>query len=155
MQKYTIYHPNAKGTGSALSFTPCIADATGEGYLILGIAEQTSTGNDEECKLIFPRFDWDKQTKVRLDPMDIMEIIRVIKGEQEVINDGKGLWIRRSKCAVDVRHCIDPVLGYQFNFKTVEENGDTKTRAIFLTCTEGETICCALTYALGPIIFGQ
>lgn len=154
MQKFTIYHPNAKGTGSALSLTPCIA-GLGEGHIILGIAKQTSTGNEVEGKPTFPRFAWDEQIKVRLDPMDIMEIIRVFKGEQEAINDGKGLWCRRNKCALDVRHLIDPVPCYQFTVKNVAENGATATRGISLSYTEGETICIALTYALGPIVFGQ
>lgn len=156
METFTIYHPNAKGTGSALQFTPRAANRIkGTGDIILGIALQTSTRNEVEGKPTFPRFDWDKKIEVRLAPMDIMEVIRVFKGEQQAINDGMGLWSRCKKCAVNVRHRIHPDPGYQFTFKIVEENGDTTTRAIFLSCTEGETICIALTYALGPIVFGQ
>ena len=156
MEIFTIYHPNAKGTGSALKFIPRAAKyIKGPGDLILSIALQTSTGNKVEGEPSIPRFDWDKEIEVYLDPFEVMEIIRVIKGEQEAINDGKGIYSQREHCALDVRHRIDPVPGYQFTFKTVEKNGDTTTRAISLSCTEGETICIALTYALGPMVFGQ
>lgn len=156
MQKYTIYHPNAKGTGSALSLSPHIANAMDreEGHIILGIALQTSTGNEVDGKPTFPRFAWDKQITVRLDPVDVMEIIRVIKGEQETINDGKGLWSRRDKCAVEVRHLIAPVPHFALTFTTTEQNGGKTTCGINLTPPEAETICLALTYAMGPMVFG-
>lgn len=157
MQKFTIYHPNAKGTGSALSITPYCADAAErvDGHIILAIATQTSTGNEVEGNPTFPRFAWDKMIAVRLDPVEVMEIIRVIRGEQEAINDGEGLWSRREKCGVDVRHHIDPMPHFAVTFTTKEQNGGKTIRSINLTPTEAETICLALTYAMGPMVFGR
>lgn len=157
MQKFTIYHPNAKGTGSALTLIPCIADAVDreEGHIILGIALQTSTGNRGEGKPTYPRFEWDKQISVRLDPVEVMEIIRVFKGEQESINDGKGLYDQRGHSALDVRNRIDPVPNYAVTLTTTEEGGARATRGINLSPSEAETICLALTYAMGPMVFGR
>lgn len=156
MEIFTIYHPNAKGTGSALKFIPRAAKyIKGPGNLILSIALQTSTGNKVEGEPSIPRFDWDKEIEVYLDPFEVMEIIRVIKGEQEAINDGKGIYSQREHCALDVRHHIDPVPHYAVTLTTTEQGGARETRGINLTPTEAETICLALTYAMGPMVFGQ
>lgn len=155
MQKFTIYHPNAKGTGSALTLTPRIADAMNriEGHIILGIAQQTSTGNEVEGRRTFPRFDWANEISIRLEPTEIEKMLEVFAGETEAINDGEGLVDVPHSTTFYVRHSVEPVPHYVIEIVKAESE-DKQRRVISLSPTEARTLYDGLTAAMGALVFG-
>lgn len=88
-KNYTIYKPNKKNNGSAVQFQLSEPNDKRPQHLsFLEISNQLpdldSNGN--------ARFDWQNKIIVALGETDIAEILRVIEGQTDSINDGKGLF---------------------------------------------------------------
>lgn len=152
MHKTIIFHPNTKGTGTALTIVPHLSERENEGYIILGLAAQTSTGNIEEGKPTFLESDWENLFAKKLDPIEVMEVIRVLRGERESINDGKGIVC--DGAILNVQHLCEPTAHFAVTIER-REGGKVEKRGIDLSLTEAGMIELALSYAMGPIVFGQ
>ena len=77
-----FYHPNPKGTGSALRVEPRI-NSTGEdryNCFFLEMAAQKSTAGRRGGDSEFATFDWDNKIVVKLGFLDISEILMVLEG---------------------------------------------------------------------------
>jgi hypothetical protein len=77
-KEITIYHPNARGTGSAMRVTFCDCCGHDRNYVQIEIAPQSSIGDT-------PFFDWYQSLYVRLNRHDVAEICRVIAGERDSV----------------------------------------------------------------------
>ena len=103
----TMYHANAKGTGTALRLELHPARTDSDGSILATIAPQN------EIKPV-ASFYWNNSISVRLCLMDLAKILQVLRGNYESIDDGKGLYHRTGDGFTVVRlyHRIEPIGGY-------------------------------------------
>jgi len=153
----TMYHANAKGTGSALKAIMHPADREKDGYLEIRIANQISVGDLRATIPTYPKFYWDNYREVYLDFDAVCKLLQVFRGECESVNDGRGIYIQRddgAKINVNLAHLIDPVCGYQFRMQY--RSGDTDNiYRFFFTCSEALGMCEAIAGSLYLMAFGK
>lgn len=139
--KMIIAHPNFKSTGSRLivSITPAADEK--EGFLKLRLQKQVS-------EYIW---DIDNESYIDLNQIDIAKFIAVMRGYEESIDDGKGIWYRTDKsyCHVYFRHIIEPTSGYILDI----DNGNGPIK-IYLNIYEAISLCEVMQVALYHIVFG-
>lgn len=83
-----LYHPNAKGTGSAVCLTPQAATAENDGALVVAVAKQKTVADlgAEDPARRYATFDWTTAVRVRLDPLEVAELLAVVGGQSSVLS---------------------------------------------------------------------
>ena len=154
--KLGFYHPNQKGTGSAVRFQLVPTDAEHDGGIILEIARQKTVGG-------VPSFDWDNKLNFMLGFIDLAKMMQVFRGETESIdplNPDRGIFHITDKHIKEMRlfHRLDPYSGYLMSvrMKEREDNvGDTmQSIDIFFNYAEALGLSCVIETTLGVIAFG-
>lgn len=146
--KLTMYHANAHGTGSALTLELVPAANEVEGAIIWRLAPQKSESST---------FDWMRSIEARLHLVELADVLRVFRGEQESIADGKGLFIRRDNnyTVVRLRHTLEPCQGYEIAM--IDRNlasGVVRDCRIWISRSEAVALCCAVEQSLARVAFG-
>ena len=151
----TMYHPNGKGTGSAIRLELHPAHDDTAGSIMATIATQLTTGNCMGSMPVYPKFDWEGAITVKLDFTDISKMLQVFRGECESIEDGRGLFHKstRGTTKITLRHIVEPIHGYMLEFyrKTSEEDSNAR---IFLSPYEALGLATAIESSMGVICFG-
>ena len=151
----TMYHPNSKGTGSAIRLELHPAHDDTAGSIMATIATQLTTGNCTGSMPVYPKFAWDGAITVKLDFTDISKMLQVFRGECESIEDGRGLFHKstRGTTKITLRHIVEPIHGYMLEFyrKTSEEDSNAR---IFLLPSEALGLATAIESSMGVICFG-
>ena len=146
--KLTMYHANAKSTGSALSLELVPAANEVEGGIVWRLAPQKSGS---------ATFDWMRSVEAKLHLVELADVLRVFRGEQESIADGKGLFIRRDRnyTVVRLRHTLEPCQGYEIAMIDRDlASGVVRDCRFWLTCSEAVALCCAVEQSFARVAFG-
>ena len=152
----TMYHPNAKGTGSALKLELHPAHDDTAGSIMATIATQLTTGNCIGSVPVYPQFDWEGAITVKLDFTDISKMLQVFRGECESLEDGRGLFhlSTRGTTKIMLRHIVEPIHGYMIEvYRTMRDSDDSNAR-IFLSPSEALGLTAAIESSMGVICFG-
>ena len=141
---WEVKHRNAKGTGAMMEMAYRPATDGVEGCLYIGLSPQ--------CNSVF---DMSEKIRYKLTPVEAAEVLQVLRGECESIQDGGGLYYRSDGMAVRLqfRHVVEPVLGY--SLELYEEMERARTCRIFLSYSEALVMSCAIEHALAPMVFGR
>lgn len=154
--RLSYYHANEKGTGSAIQME--LQPAWGEkpGYVWVEIAGQKTAGTRSGEGTAFPSFDWANKTVFRLDCNDLSEILQVMRGVNEKVKDGKGLFHKSSKGTTIIKfeHVVSPRVGYMFDVRKKGANGEMSHRYFMFDATEAYVVLLALEQSMGCIAFG-
>ena len=153
-----LYHPNARGTGCAITMVLHPADATQDGFIVVSFANQMTVGDPTGDNPTFPKFDWENKVNVVLDFNDLCAILQVLRGETESIYDGRGIFHKYKEFCqkIQLRHLIDPVSGYSFEVVEIPANGgDEKRVHMLLSPAESLGIYEAITGSMYLIAFGS
>lgn len=146
---WTMYHPNGKGTGSALRLElhPAHGQTNGSIFATL-VPQKTDIGGETT----FPAFDSEKAIRLKLDILDLTEILQVLRGYCESIADGKGLFHRTTTANMVIKfeHRIEPVCGYMLDVARNQNGGEIERVSFFMRQTEAlalsEVIANSLLY---------
>ena len=152
----TMYHPNGKGTGSAIRIELHPAHEDTDGSIMATIATQLTTGNCMGSMPVYPRFDWEGAITVKLDFTDISKMLQVFLGECESIEDGRGLFHKstRGTTKITLRHIVEPINGYMLEvYRKTSDSEDSNAR-IFLSPYEALGLATAIESSMGAICFG-
>lgn len=87
----TFFHPNPKGTGSAIKFELKPALANQEGAIMVTGMNQQSIGDLRGLTPVYPKFNWDERIVVKLTFDDLSKMLEVLRGVRESLNDGSGI----------------------------------------------------------------
>ena len=154
----TIYHANAKGTGSAVRMALQPASVEAEGCIMLEIADQASIPNLRVTPPTFATFDWEDSILVRLDFNDLCKMLQVFRGEEEEIDYGNGLYhvSKTHATKIILRHIIEPVLGYRLYVSIIPTTKDeeVKNAQILFYPSEALGLCEAFAGSMSRICFG-
>lgn len=152
MSKLSFYHPNAKGTGSALTLELHPAHDEVDGSIFVKLTPQKTVGAYENGMRILPTFDHDAALCVRLGITELAQILEVLRGYKEKLNDGSGLFHRTKSANVIItfEHRIEPVPCYHLDIARKEADSDVRRIGFTLTmpeaCVLNETIAQSLLY---------
>ena len=154
----TFYHPNAKGTGTALRLELHPAHEETEGSIFATLAPQRSvTERTADGGVSFASFDWTNAICLKLDLMDLAQMLDVFHGLRESAGDGKGLFHRSANATAVIRleHNLEPVEGYLLDVSK-KKTGEEAARRLhfFLKQTEARAVSLLIEQALLFIAFG-
>lgn len=144
-KEITIYHPNARGTGSAMRVAFHDLCGHDRNYVQIEIAPQSSVGNE-------PTFDWYQSLYVRLNRHDVAEICRVIAGERDEIKGIFNMDRPERDETLSFSYCADGNPGYWAKIDFCDRANAVK-RAIMLDPAEAYGLKCAFDHALCPLVF--
>lgn len=155
----TFYHPSAKGTGCAANISIVPAKNNDpfydEGYLMIMLANQLQTSAEGTS---YPRFDWDNHAFVELNFIKVSQLMQVLHGECESLNEGKGIYFTTPNGSQLLRfsHIVDPVAGYRLEIIVTDRETKAEKKFLFVfNCAEACGLCEALSGALTRIAFGD
>lgn len=152
----TMYHPNGKGTGSAIRLELHPAHDDTAGSIMATIATQLTTG-DYKCSVpVYPKFDWDGAITVKLDFTDISKMLQVFRGECESLEDGRGLFHKstRGTTKIMLRHLVEPIYGYMLEVYRNALGSEDSNARIFLSPSDALGLTAAIESSMGVICFG-
>jgi len=151
-----FYHPNGKGTGSALQLELHPAHEDTEGSVFLTVAPQRTIGKRMADDTVHPTFDWRNAVCLKLDLMDLAQILQVLRGVQESLADGKGLFHRSANASAVIKfeHRIEPVPGYLLDVSKKPLTGDVSRVSFFFRAAEAFACALMLEHALVYVAFG-
>ena len=150
-----IAHPNARGTGCAIRFTLHPAHGNVPGCVMCEIAKQKSavsvTGTGET-----PTFDWDGVIAIKMCVSDLAQMLMVLRGYQESIADGKGLFHRTATANSIIRFArmIEPCPGYRLEVSRKPFDGEPSSASIVFRPDEAYWLSMALEGAMPTLVFG-
>lgn len=154
IDRATIYHPNARGTGSAVRLALYPAhERTAAGFIRLELAKQkTAVSVTSET----PAFDWGNAIVAKLCVSDLAQMLMVFRGHQESIADGKGLFHRTAtaNAVIKFSHVIEPRPGYLFSVSSKPFDGELKDAYIMLRMEEAIWLSTAIEASMGVLVFG-
>ena len=153
---FTTYHPNGKGTGSAIKLELHPAHDDTAGSRMATIATQLTTGDRLGAVTVYPRFDWDGAITVKLDFTDISKMLQVFRGECESLEDGRGLFHKstRGTTKIMLRHLVEPIHGYMLEVYRNTQDAEDSNARIFLSPYEALGLATAIESSMGVICFG-
>lgn len=151
-----FYHPNGKGTGSALQLELHPAHEDTEGSVFLTLAPQRTIGMRTADDTVHPTFDWRNAVCLKLDLMDLAQLLQVLRGVQESLADGKGLFHRSANASAVIKfeHRIEPVPGYLLDISKKPLTGDLQRVSFFFRPVEAFACALMLEQALVYVAFG-
>ncbi len=149
-------HANQKGTGSACHFELHPAHGDVAGSVFLQIAMQSTIGGYQGGVQVFPTFDWAHKIVVKLDRVDLSQILQVLRGMKEDIADGKGLFHRTSRASTVIKftHQIDPRPGYLLSISRKTAEGDVQNVCFLFNVDEAFTLMLSLERAMMYVCLG-
>ena len=154
----SFYHANAKGTGSAVQMRLHPAHDYTDGSIWLKIANQMTIGNRMGPNPTFATFDWENAMTVKLDFSDLCQMLQVLRGECEAINDGKGLYHRSplGLTTIRLKHLVDPVSGYVLEICRSSQKGNAADghAAMLFNPAEALGLCESIAGAMYLVSFG-
>jgi len=151
-----FYHPNSKGTGSAMQLELHPAHEDTEGSIFLTVAQQKTVGMRTDDDTVHPTFDWRNAVCLKLDLMDLSQMLQVFRGIQESLADGKGIFHRSSNASAVIKfeHRIDPVPGYMLDVSKKPLDGDPQRISFFFRPAEAFACSVMLEQAIMYVAFG-
>ena len=152
-----FYRANPKGTGCAVKMNLHPAHDDTDGCIMLTMANQLTVGNRMGPNPTFPTYDWEHAITVKLDFNDLTQVLQVLRGETESINEGKGLYHRSPRGVTSIRlsHLVDPVPGYVLDIsrKTAKEGEEDRAHFMFGPA-EALGLCEAIAGSIYIVAFG-
>ena len=147
---------NMRGTGSAIRFElhPATRDETGSVFVSLAL--QKTLPSRQGPDVVYPTFDWENRIIVKLGRGDLAQILQVLRGMQESINDGKGLFHRSDKgnAVIKFFHQIDPSPCYMFSVSKQSLAGTLQNAYYVFGVDEAFSLMLCLEQAMMYICFG-
>ncbi len=155
-----LFHPNAKGTGSAVKFELHPAHDDRDGCIMMTLANQKSVGSRTGETPTYSTFDWENRICVKLDFSDLAAMLQVFRGECESIADGHGLYHRSVDFStkINLHHFVDPRPGYLvevYRSSNGRSGPEKESNARFLlSSAEAEGLSVAIEHSLAVVCFG-
>ena len=156
-RRFSIYHPNGKGTGSAIDLKLIPANGISDGSVVLTLAPQRDVASREGVVRIFPTFEWADAIGLRLTAMDIGHVLSVLRGCEESIADGLGLIhvTKEWRAKMTLEHVVEPVPAYRLTAFCKKNDGTEQKVGISLSHAEACVLESALSASMGRICFGD
>ena len=154
--RVSYYHPNARGTGSAVNFELHPAHGATGGSIFATFARQKSVGGVVGGQRQFASFDWSNRVCVKFDITDISHLLEVFHGMAESVAEGKGLFHRSAGgCTViKLEHRLTPQPGYFMEVWKKPASGEAVNVGILFSPAEALGLMLAIEQSMSVLAFG-
>ena len=153
---FSLYHPNAKGTGCMMRLELHPAEVGADGYVLMTLTPQIANPR-QTPRPTFPLYDFENKISARLGFNEITKILQVLRGECESIDCDHGMYLRTTagSTRIQLRHLFDPVTGYSLEVYNCPSDGGDETRVHFLmSSAEALGVCEAFVGCMYLVTFG-
>ena len=136
-----FYHPNSKGSGSALRLEPRINRDDQDRYncFFIEMAPQKSLAARGADGTTPATFDWTKKITVKLGFLDIAELLTVMEGRApKVGGERNGLYHASAGSNTLIAFQRNPDTGTYFLALSIKRNGDTTPHKLAITLSDAE-----------------
>ncbi len=136
-----FYHPNGRGSGSALRVEPRVNRHDEDRYncFFIEMATQKSTAKGDRSAGDFATFDWDNKITVKLGFLDICEMIIVLEGRAPHVGGGrKGLYHASGTSNTLISCSRDAERGTYYLSLSRKRKGDIEAQRIGIGLSEAE-----------------
>lgn len=151
---YSLYHPTAKNTGSAMSLERKAATGEREGCIFATMAPQKTVAGPDGKKATFA---WEEKITVKLGISDLSAMLLVADGKRADLGP-KGLYHDSGSASTGIqfRRVETPMSGYSFEVakKGKGEDATVKRVHILLNEAEGLTLAVLFRASLPVLAFG-
>lgn len=136
-----LYHPNGRGTGSALRLEPRLNRDGNDRYncFFLEMAAQKSMASRKDQGVTPATFDWSNKITVKLNFLDLAEILTVLEGRADKVGgERNGLYhaTRSGNTLISlVRNTDQRIYHLSLSHK---KSGDAQPRKVGITLSETE-----------------
>ncbi|MCF7838277.1 MAG: hypothetical protein K9N49_06570 [Candidatus Marinimicrobia bacterium] len=153
-----LYHPNSRGAGSALRLEPRVNRPGEDRYncFFLEMAAQKQAARRTADAVSYATFDWERKITVKLDFLDICELLSVLEGKAPQAGGArKGLYHANGTGNTLIAFSRDAERGgYYLSFSRKKNGADEPQRiAIGLSETEALGLRCIFQTSLFFITF--
>ena len=152
-----ILHPNAKGTGCAVSFDLIHGTEYSEGNLRISFYSQKTIGTITNGTRILPTFE-EEFCGVRLYSVESVELIDVLDNVSEKLSGDNGMFFKtdRYSMVLKAERRIEPVPGVLLSVSRSDGTGGENRRwHIFLSNSEAKAVSLAVKSAMAFMAFGK
>jgi len=114
-ERLTLYHANGQGSGAAVQLEPRINRRAGERYncFFLEMAPQRTAPVRTESGMTPATFDWERKITVKLNFLDICELLAVLEGESDHVGGTRdGLYHQSGEANTIIRFRLHDSGGY-------------------------------------------
>lgn len=156
MASFRIYKPNKNNTGSVTQWEISLKDIERGGRKLkqwmsfLSMAQQSGVDDNGNA-----RFDWDNQVIVKLEEVDIGEILAVLRGIKPSVG-AKGSLFHQSPSGENkvIKFNTNENEGYYINISSQDSNKNVVKGGHTITEGEGQILVVFLTKALDKMLDG-
>lgn len=153
-----FYHPNPSGCGCAVRFELKTAIGNREGCFFMELARQKSLPTRSSSgELQAATFDWGGKLTVKLGVPDICSLLLVLRGIQEDIGNGKGLFHTTpdATTVIRLRHGAQSP-GYALEVSRKARKDGAEPVRMRLLLPDGEALALALVFeqAMMLLVYG-
>ncbi|MBP5319417.1 MAG: hypothetical protein J6334_00395 [Kiritimatiellae bacterium] len=158
--RLSFYHPNGKGTGSAIQFEriPAQGDREGGIFMRLALQKTVATGSRHDGTRQHATFDWQNRLIVKLGFTDLCAMLMVLIGRFETIAEGKGLFhdSKSHITTINLTRQIEPVPGLILEVSRRSKTEPATSQRIRMLISESEALGLRLVFeqSLSVITFG-
>jgi hypothetical protein len=130
-ERLTFYHANRQGSGAAVRIEPRINRRPGERYncFFLDMARQKTVAARGDGGSPHATFDWENKVTVKLDFMDVCELLTVLEGTCDHVGGKRdGLYHQTSQTNTLIRFKTHESGGYALAVSRKTAGADQPTR---------------------------
>jgi hypothetical protein len=136
-----FFHPNSKGSGSALRLEPRINRDDNDRYncFFIEMAPQKTLAARGAGGMTPATFDWTKKITVKLGFLDLAELLTVMEGRApKVGGERNGLYHASAGSNTLIAFQRNPDTGTYFFALSIKRNGDSAPHKLAITLSEAE-----------------
>lgn len=156
-QALTFFHPNPKGTGSAIKFELKPASANQGGAIMVTCMNQMTIGDLRGQNPVYPRFNWEDRMVIKLGFDDLSKILQVLRGELEALNEGQGICHTTMGCNTRISLSRATMIDFEYIlelYRSWNDREEDRTFRIGFKSYEAVGIEAAITGAMVFVSFG-
>lgn len=107
-RKLTFYHPASSGNGAAMQLEPRVNRREADRYncFFMEMAAQKTVSGRDGAKKVFATFDWANKLTVKLEFLDVCELLSVLEGRQEQAGGQRNGLYHETERATTVITCL-------------------------------------------------
>ncbi len=155
-----LYHPNSKGTGSALRIEPRINrhDEVRYNCFFLEMASQKTAAEGRGDRRAHATFDWENKITVKMGFLDISEMLTVLDGHApQMGGERKGLYHATNNGNTLISLSHDPARGTYYLSLSRKKNGAREPQRIGIALGRAESVGlrCLLQTGLFFVLFSS
>lgn len=155
--RFYVLHGYRSGKGGALAMSVSPAKPGHEGSLVVSLAPQGQDPSPEEAPAFRAKkqFVWSRRLNVRLSPVEIVQMLRVLRGTLPAVGPGGNGWIHGKYTRIEVSRVEDGGRSaVRFSAGRSMQDGSRRFAWVYLDADESAVLLLALQQTLPLLVFG-